>query len=159
MNVSGTWTGEYIFDEAASDKEAKGVAGHVIQFEMNLQQGWLGMLSGSVKDDARTGFAEEGKVKGKVKGDWIEFRRLMPVTRMLHEAGRITLERWAERRKVVMDTDRAMPPILFQGKLSADGKSVEGAWRVDSYIIEVPGSYLKEMVPAVGGMWRATRKD
>jgi hypothetical protein len=157
MNVSGTWTGEYIFEEGASDKEAQGVAGQVVGFEMDLQQGWLG-ITGTVKDDPRTGFAEEGKIKGKLKGDWLEFRRLMPVTRMLHEHGRITLERWAERRKVVMDTERPMPPILFQGRISADGQSVEGEWKLESYILEVPGSYLKQLVPAIGGSWRARRK-
>lgn len=158
MNVSGTWTGEYIFEEAACDKEARGVAGHAVQFEMVLEQGWLGMLSGRVKDDARTGYPEEGKVKGKVRGGWLEFRRIMPVLRMMHEGNRMTLEKWAERRKVVMDTDRSSPPLLFQGKLSEDGKTVEGAWKLEGFIIEVPGSYLKEMVPKVGGTWRAQRK-
>jgi hypothetical protein len=158
MNVSGNWTGEYLFEESASDKAAHAVAGHVVQFEMTMHQGWLGLLSGTVKDDVRTGFPEEGKIKGRLKGDWIEFRRLMPVTRMLHETGRVTLERWAERRKVVIDTDRPMPPILFQGQLSADGQSVEGAWKLEGYTLEVPGSYLSEQVPSVGGTWKARRK-
>ena len=158
MNVSGTWSGDYIFEEGACDKEAQSVVGHAIHFEMTLQQGWLGMLSGKVKDDPRTGYPEEGKIKGKLKGEWIEFRRLMPVLRLMNETGRITLERWAERRKVVMDIERPSPPLLFQGKITDDGKTIEGTWRLDGFTIEVPGSYLQENVPAVGGSWRAALK-
>ena len=123
MNVSGTWVGEYLFEETAGDKEAVAVAGHIVAFTMDLTQGWLGAVSGKVQDDARTGYPEEGKVKGKIKGTMLEFRRLMPVFRMMHETGRITLEKWSERRKVLIDSDRAAPPMLFEGEL----KAAEGA--------------------------------
>ena len=162
MNVSGTWTGEYHFEEGACDKEASAVVGHVVQFEMTLKQGWLGMLSGTVKDDARTGYPEEGQIKGKFKtgktGGWVEFRRIMPVWRMMHDVGRVTLERWAERRKVVMDTEKAGPALLFEGNLSEDGNEIEGTWKLPGETIMVPGSYLQEPLPTVGGTWRVRRK-
>jgi hypothetical protein len=155
MNVGGTWQGEYRFEEAACDEEAAGVAGQVVQFTMELQQGWLGAVSGTVRDDERTGFAEAGKIKGKLRGELLEFRKLMPVLRLMHESSRMTLEQWAQRRNVVMDTDRGCPPILFEGEVKAD--EIAGTWKMLGEIIEVPGSYQRIMLPAVGGSWRARR--
>jgi hypothetical protein len=158
MSVSGTWQGEYLFEEGGGDKEAASIAGHIIGFTMQLSQGWLGMVSGTVQDDKRTGYTEEGKIKGKAKGRSLEFRRVMPVLRFMHESSRITLEQWAERRKIVIDTDRASPPLLFEGQLSEDGNSIAGTWKLPGQTIEIPGSYQHLVIPTVGGTWKARRQ-
>jgi hypothetical protein len=157
MNLTGTWQGEYVFDEAAGDPDAAGVAGQVVRFTLQLQQGWLGAVTGTATDDARTGFPEPGKVKGKLKGKVLEFRRVMPVLRLVHETSRLSLAQWAERRRVVMDTDQPSPPLLFEGELNDAGTAIEGAWRMPGVTIEVPGSYQRLVIPAVGGTWRARR--
>src|SRR3954465_3873637 len=107
MDVTGTWKGEYTFEEG-EDGEGRAVAGTVVAFTMKLKQGWFGSFTGTVQDDPRTGFPEEGTIKGKVRpgkdGPILVFEKMMPTLRLIHEASRITLEKWAERRGVVFDT-------------------------------------------------------
>ncbi len=180
MNVSGSWEGEYIFEDITEADEDDGdqsgdsssdapdnpkkterpsMAGQIVAFTMDLQQGWLGAVNGTVQDDVRSGFEEPGKIKGKLKGTTLEFRKLMPVLRLLHESGRPSLEKWAERRKIVIDTEQPSPAILHDGTLSADGKTVEGQWRMPETTIEVPGSYMHLTLPELGGTWRMRRKE
>jgi hypothetical protein len=159
MNITGTWKGEYIFEEM-DEKEGGGkyMAGQVVNFTMTLKQGWLGMVSGTVQDDARAGFPEKGAVKGRVKKNEFGFRKLMPVMRMIHENSRLTLEQWADRHKMVMDTNRGHPAILHMGEISADGETMEGRWRVSATSIEVPGSYQQLQLPTMGGSWTMARQ-
>ena len=154
MNVSGTWKGEYTFEETEG---AKGVAGHVVPFTLTLKQGWLGMISGTVQDDTRAGFPEAGTVKGRLKKRTLGFRRHHPVFRLMHESSRITLEQWADRHKVVVDLVRAHPAILHMGDLSEDGRTLKGRWRMPPLKVEIPGSYLTLDMPAVGGTWTVSR--
>jgi hypothetical protein len=158
MSIEGAWQGEYRFEEGACDKEAADMGGHIVGFTMEIQSGWLGSISGTMQDDARTGFSEAGKLKGKAKGKYVEFRRAVAVYRMIHEAGRPTLEQWAERRKIVIDSDRTAPAMLFEGTLTDDGQAYEGTWKMHGETLQVPGSYLQFPVPTVGGTWRMRRK-
>ena len=159
MNITGTWKGEYVFEEM-DEKEGGGkhMAGQVVHFTMTLKQGWLGMVSGTVQEDVRTGFAEAGVIKGKVKKNVFGFKKLMPVLRMIRENSRLTLEQWAERHKMVMDTSRGHPAILHMGDISADGQTMEGRWRISATSIEVPGSYQQLQLPMVGGSWKMARQ-
>src|SRR5262245_43315511 len=104
MDINGTWQGEYTYEVLeGQENELKQVAGSVVEFTMELKQGWLGSVSGTVQDDQRTGFPEKGVIKGKIKGNVLAFTKQMPVLRLMHETGRLTLEQWAERRKMVID--------------------------------------------------------
>ncbi len=156
MDISGTWTGEYAFDEIP---EAKAVAGHVVTFSVTLKQGWLGFITGTIQDDARTGFPEPGVIKGRIKKDSFGFRKIMPKFRMIHESNRITLEQWSDRHKLVINTSQPHPPILHMGKISADGNSIEGRWRIPAITIDVPGSYQAVAVPVLTGTWKISRKN
>ena len=130
MNITGTWKGEYTFEEMdPADAGGKYMAGHVVNFTMQLKQGWLGMVSGTVQQDVRTGFAEAGTVRGRVKGNVFGFKKHFPVFRLIHENSRLTLEQWADRHKVVIDTNRPHPAILYMGDISDDGQTIEGRWR------------------------------
>jgi hypothetical protein len=156
MDVTGTWKGEYAFEESEGGA-GKAVAGNVVTFTMVLKQGWLGSVTGTVQDDPRAGFPEQGTIKGKVKGQVISFDKSMPLLRLIHEHGRLTLEQWAERRKVVMDTKIPHPKIRHLGDASADGNSFEGTWMVNEETVAVPGSYEKLVIPTLAGTWKMTR--
>jgi hypothetical protein len=156
MNVTGTWKGEYTFEEAEGGA-GKAVAGTVVTFTLKLKQGWLGSFSGTIQEDPRSGFPEAGEVKGKVKGTVIIFEKSMPKLRLIHEHGMVSLEQWAERRKVVMDTDMPQPKIRHLGDFSADGNSAEGTWLMDEDSVPVPGSYERLQLPTLAGTWKMSR--
>ena len=63
MNVTGTWKGEYAFEES-EEGAGKSVAGTVVTFTLKIKQGWLGSFAGTIQEDPRTGFPEPGEVKG-----------------------------------------------------------------------------------------------
>jgi hypothetical protein len=173
MNVSGAWKGQYTFEEVkpkedAGDKPAMSptgplptvsplVIGTTVNFTLELKQGWLGNVSGTITEDPRTGFPEPGKIKGRCKGNILDFRKYMPVVRMIHEPSRLTLEQWAERRKMVVDATLAHPSILYMGDISDDGNTVEGTWRAVATSLDVPGSYNQAYLPLMGGTWKITR--
>jgi hypothetical protein len=157
MNITGTWKGEYVFEETKDGGERK-VLGTVVPFTMVLKQGWLGTFSGTVQDDPRTGFAEEGAIKGRIKGNVISFEKLMPVMRFLHEPNRMTLEQFADRYKLVIDTHVPHPKIRHIGDMSADGNSVEGTWLAPEERMPVPGSAATVQLPILAGSWKMTRQ-
>ena len=158
MNVTGTWKGEYAFEES-EEGAGKSVAGTVVTFTLKIKQGWLGSFAGTIQEDPRTGFPEPGEVKGKVKGAVISFEKSMPKLRLIHEHGMVALEQWAERRKVVMDTDMPHPKIRHLGDFSADGNSAEGTWLMNQDSVSVPGSYEKLQLPTLAGTWKMTRAE
>lgn len=158
MNVTGKWKGEYTFEETTDGGERK-VLGTVVSFTMDLKQGWLGSFTGTVQDDARTGFAEEGVIKGKQKGNVMSFEKIMPLLRFIHEPGRMNLEQFAERYKLVMDTNVPHPKIRHIGDISEDGNLVEGTWLVSDERMPVPGSYQVIELPKLAGSWKMTRQS
>ena len=128
---------------------------------MQLKQGWLG-ISGTVQDDPRAGFPEQGIIKGKLrkgsKGeDVFVFEKIMPMLRIIHESGMVTLEVWADRRKVVMDTKLPHPKIRHIGDISADGNTMEGTFLMEEEAIPVPGSHESLMLPRLAGTFKLTR--
>jgi hypothetical protein len=157
MNVTGTWKGEYTFEESEGGA-GKAVAGNTVSFTMTLKQGWLGSVTGTIQEDPREGFPEQGKISGRIKGQVISFEKIMPVMRLIHEHGRLTLEQWSERRKVVMETRVPHPKIRHLGDFSADGSSVEGTWLMDESSLAVPGSYERLVLPTLAGTWKMTRQ-
>ena len=154
MTVAGSWKGEYSYDENA---EAPRLAGQVVGFTVELKQGWLGMISGTIQDDPRTGIPEAGTVRGRVKGTTMQFTKQLPVLRLIHETSALSLEKWAERHKVVMDTEKAHPPIRHQGEISDDGQEVRGTWLLTGVTVEVPGSYQPVKIPTLTGAWHMKR--
>jgi len=157
MNITGTWKGEYSFEETTGGGE-KRVLGTVVAFTMQLKQGWLSSISGTVQDDPRQGFAEEGVIKGKLKGNVMTFEKLQPIMRMIHEPSRMSIEQLAERYKVVMDTKIPHPKIRHIGDVSADGNSAEGTWLVHEESMPVPGSMQSILLPTLAGSWKMTRQ-
>ena len=116
MNVTGTWTGEYIYEET-KDGGSRLVVGTVVPFTMELKQGWLNMFSGTIQEDPEAGFPEKGVIKGRLKGRVMIFEKIMPVLRMIHEKNHSTLEQIADRFTIVIDTDTPHPKIRHIGDL------------------------------------------
>ena len=157
MNITGTWKGEYSFEETTGGGE-KRVLGTVVPFTMQLKRGWLSSISGTVQDDPRHGFAEEGVIKGKLKGNVITFEKIQPILRMMHEPSRMNLEQFGERHKIVMETKIPHPKIRHIGDISADCNSVEGTWIVHETSMPVPGSMQIIALPTLAGSWKMTRQ-
>jgi hypothetical protein len=158
MNITGKWKGEYTFEETTDGGEKK-VLGKVVPFTMELKQGWLGGFSGTMQDDAREGFAEQGTIRGRVKGNVMSFEKIQPTLRLIHEPSRMTLEQLGDRHNLVLDTKVPHPKIRHIGDISADGKSVEGTWLQSEFSMPVPGSGSMIGVPLLAGSWKMTRQD
>ncbi len=155
MNLSGVWRGHYTYDEHATLTR---LPAHPIAFEMTLRQKWFGMVAGTVQDDPKDGFPDLGKIRGSFKNGTFSFRKLMPTLRMVHEGSQATLEEWAQRRNIATsDFPVAHPPILFRGKLSEDGQTLEGVFSLAEMTIEVPGYYRGLPIPLITGTWTAKR--
>jgi len=157
MNLTGTWKGEYTFEET-TEGGAREVAGIVVPFTMELKQGWLGSVTGTIKEDPRVGFQEEGTIKGHVKGQVFGFDKKMPVMRAIHEKGRMSLEQWTERHKITMDLSESHPKINHIGDISEDGKTIEGTWLMKELKMPVPGSGNMYYLPKLAGTFKMTRQ-
>jgi hypothetical protein len=156
MNLTGTWKGEYVFEET-KDGGSKLVMGTEVSFTMELKQGWLGTVTGTIKEDPDVGFPEEGEIKGKIKGTVIVFEKIMPKLRMMHEKSRLSLDDIVERYSFVMDTEEKHPKIRHIGDLSADGNTIEGTWLSPEYVLNVPGSSQNIGLPKLAGTFKMTR--
>ena len=156
MNVTGTWTGEYIYEET-KDGGSRLVVGTVVPFTMELKQGWFSAVTGSVQDDPDVGFVEKGEIKGRLKGNMLVFEKIMPAMRMMHEKNRKTVADLAEQFNVVMDTDHPHPKIRHIGDVSADEKTIEGTWLSPETVLPIPGSSQSIGIPKLAGTFKMTR--
>ena len=155
MNLSGTWRGQYSFDE---DPNLSKLPSRPIPFEMTLKHHFLGIISGATTDDPRNGFAEPGKIRGRLTGDTLRFKKLFPKLRILHEGKNQTLVDWAEKWGFVLDDpDEPHPAIHFLATLSEGGQSLSGSWRTPETDITIPGANGPLHLPALTGTWSATR--
>jgi hypothetical protein len=156
MSIAGKWTGEYVYEET-KDGGSRLVVGTVVSFTMELKDGWFGAITGTIKEDPETGFAEEGAIKGKLKGTVFVFEKIMPKLRMTNEKNRMSLDDIVERFNLVMDTDVKHPKIRHIGDLSADGNTIEGTWLSPEYQLTIPGSAQSIALPKLAGTFKMTR--
>lgn len=155
MNLTGTWRGDYSYEQ--SDDLPK-LPSRPIPFEMTLKQRWFGLVTGSIKDDARNGFAEPGKIRGSFKAPAFRFGKHFPRLRIVHEGQNQTLVDWAERWKFVLDDpDEPHPTIHCVGTLSDDGQTLTGTWRIAETKITIPGASGPLRLPELSGTWSAAR--
>jgi hypothetical protein len=157
MNVSGTWKGEYVFEET-KDGGSRLVVGTVVSYTMELKQGWLGMFTGTIQEDPDAGFPEKGAIKGRLKGRVVVFEKIMPKLRMIHEKSRMTLEQIADRHGFVIDTDAPHPQIRHIGDVSEDEKTIEGTWLMPEFKVSIPGSGQTLALPKLAGTWKMSRE-
>jgi len=156
MNISGTWKGEYEYEET-KDGGSRLVAGTVVHFTMELKQGWFSSVTGTIKEDPDVGFPEEGEIKGKVKGEMFIFEKAMPKMRLTHEKSRKSIDEVAEQFNLVMDTEHAHPKIRHIGDISKDEKTIEGTWLSPEFALGIPGSSQNIGIPKLAGTFKMTR--
>lgn len=156
MNLTGTWTGEYVYEET-KDGGSRLVVGTVVQFTLQLKQGWFGAVTGTVKEDPETGFPEAGEIKGKLRDKVLVFEKIMPVMHMTHEKSHKSIEQLAEQFNLVMDTEYPHPKIRHIGDVSEDEKTIEGTWLSPETSLPVPGSSQTIMIPKLAGTFKVTR--
>ena len=156
MNITGTWKGEYIFEET-KDGGSQAVVGTVVAFKMELKQGWLGSVTGTISEDPDTGFPEKGTIKGKLKEKVFVFEKMMPQMRLIHEKSRKSIAQIADQFNLVMDTEHPHPKVRHIGDMSADEKTIEGTWMSPETSLGIPGSAQNIVVPKLVGTFKMTR--
>lgn len=127
----GKWKGVYTYKE----KWLQSLIGHeethfeiIIQEVDNKQTYW-----GEIQDDVTTGGTPGiGKFEGKIKGNVLTFKKLMPIYSYISNT-----DEFKTNKK------RKHTPIYYSGQLSDDGTTVEGTWKMKMsihfyYFIPVP---------------------
>ena len=147
MNLSGTWTGEYSDDFGT----------HPIDFTLTLNQRWLFRLREVVLDGVG-GMPEDGLVEGWTCGTRIRFRKLMPIARVVVDGGTRTLrEQLALRDGEILAGDPPHPPILYEGRVSSDGRSAAGTWRIAVHHVPLADGERSLRMGGITGTWKARR--
>jgi hypothetical protein len=115
--IAGRWTGSYRYDRA---KLRTAVGWDKTGFEITFISWRDDAFVGTVVDDVQTGgTAGRGEVVGTVAGDKIAFVKRMPVLTFVAPNG-----------KRVVVTGKPHRPIFYSGTMSADRRSMSGAWRI-----------------------------
>ena len=111
----GKWLGCYWFvgDVAEKFKDRK------TKFELIIDTSVRSKIRGHVSDDVETGGMKGvGRIIGRVKGNRINFIKLMPVMTITFKDG--------ER----IETDKPHKPIYYKGVIN--GTMIEGTWKIKS---------------------------
>ena len=151
INLSGTWTGEYQYAPPA--------VGVPAAFILNLRQGWLGRITGTVQDGPE-GMPEEGKVTGWLRGNRLTFRKQMPVFRVASEGRTVPLAEYlAASGELRISANMPHPSILYEGTAGGDGQSLSGVWNVSESVIRLAGQARALQFPGYKGSWVARRRE
>jgi hypothetical protein len=143
--IVGTWQGEYAYGPMYGDPPPDPVP-----FRMSLSTGWFGRFAGYVRDDAsRGGMSERGRIRGKVRGEELFFRKVMPVGYAFDDGGdQVSYDDLARQ----LDIPRSALPthhvIEYYGRF--DGQQLRGSWRIPP---------LHPDQPASTGTWSARRQS
>lgn len=117
MITNGKWAGYYKYDNKRI-QELKGIE-HT-NFEIDITSIHNNLFKGSVEDDQKTGGTPGiGEISGEINGDEITFIKQMPIRALLTpDGGRRTF-------------NKPHPKIFYWGRLSEDGKSAAGKWKIN----------------------------
>jgi hypothetical protein len=123
-NVEGEWRGRYFYDLVNDLYPREGVP-----FEMSLAEGWFGRFRGKVREDAsQGGLPEEGRIRGRIRGDRISFLKRMPI---YHVAGGATMAEYIlEHYRVDVRRHLRHPPIRYVGKYDFVADRATGRWSI-----------------------------
>lgn len=139
----GNWKGFYKFD---NEKIQKIIGHNETEFEIIIDKFDGKKFSGKVSDDEKTGgMKETGEIIGKIENNEIYFEKLMPKNYQIHING--------ERERL----ERKHPTIYYFGKLSNDGKKIEGSWKFKKRL-----GFLFHLIPIIynpgNGTWKMELK-
>jgi hypothetical protein len=149
VDAAGIWQGEYRYEPEDG--------GSPVTFTMTLVQDASNVVSGTVTDGPG-GMPEEGRIIGSCRRGRLEFLKLMPVARFAAPAAESTQEMSAYYAAGGHDIEEPIehPQLIYQGRFTADGRTVTGTWRLDGCWVrlkEGPTFYM----PGVRGVWSAAR--
>jgi hypothetical protein len=153
MKLTGSWSGEYTYGSDYGD--GSGVS---VPFKVSVSESWFGRFAGYVRDEAsRGGMPERGRVRGRRRGARIEFIKSMPIHYAwggdsLHNLSAYLVEVGG------FESPEDLPPhmIRYVGHIAADGQSIEGAWSIVPWSVEIGGQRLQ--LGSGDGTWTA-KKD
>jgi hypothetical protein len=149
VDAAGTWQGEY--GQEPDDE------GPSVRFTMTLVQDANGVVSGTVTEGPG-GMPETGRVIGTCRRGRLEFLKLMPVARVGAADGTQELSAFLAEAGYEVEGPTEHPQLLYEGRLAADGRTVAGTWRLDSYAVRLKGG-LSFYSEGARGVWSATRAD
>ena len=144
MISKGYWTGSYTFQ----NKQHQFMLRHEqTNFEIIIQTSEQDLFTGIVQDDLSTGgTAGIGEIKGKVRGDKIEFTKQMPIMTLL-------IDRKGTRKTI----NKKHRKIYYSGTFSQDKKSLSGEWKFKFGFIWM-GIFPVPIIPT-NGNWTMQLND
>jgi hypothetical protein len=151
QNIAGTWYGVYQYQV-----EEKSVLFQTVEFTMILEQGWLGRLRGTIRDDPES---MQAAVQGRIKGRKIFFRKIPTEFVTLGQNGYRPVAEYVRDAfgEEVRGTPRP-PHVHYHGLLDTMGDRVEGVWHIPSYLLPLRSSRGYLIFPETQGTWWVQRQ-
>jgi hypothetical protein len=149
VDAAGTWHGAYEYEpqDGASS----------VAFAMHLAQDERGRVFGTVTDGPG-GMPEEGRIIGTCRRGRLQFLKLMPVARIGADDGTQEVAAMLAADGHEVDGPLEHPQILYEGRLTPDGRTMAGTWRLDDYAVPLKGGQSAR-INGARGVWSATRAD
>jgi len=137
--ISGTWNGRYRYGREYGLGMPRSVP-----FRMSLTGRLLGRFGGYVRDDpSRGGQPERGRIHGRLHGDAVIFRKVMPALYVTDDDGRqVDLRELLTEAYGTVPTEALEHVIEYRGTLV--GPTIRGVWTIVPKTIEVPGQRVFE---------------
>src|SRR5262249_50458816 len=155
-SMCGHWSGAYSYDPTADSP--CGLPS--VRFTLDVEEEWEEQFRGAVQDDPEAGSPEQGRVRGRVAGDRVEFVKRIPVLYLI-EAGRARPLEQCVREWWGRELARPVPapPIHYEGTLSPDGNEISGRWWIEKTAVAIPsgGEQYALDLPGATGSWSARR--
>lgn len=152
-DIAGDWEGRYLFDEANPAFPRDGVP-----FAMTLAAGWFGRIRGTVREDpSRGGMPEEGRIRGRIRGERIILAKRMPIC---YINGPRPLSTYIlEEHGVDIGPSPPHPPILCEGRYDPWKDSASGHWCIGPHKIRIwaGGATIKIDIKRATGTWEMRR--
>ena len=149
MDATGIWHGTYRYEpeDGASS----------VDFTMRVSQHADGTVTGTVTDGPG-GMPEEGRIIGTCRRSQLQFLKLMPVARVGAADGTREVSALLAEDGHEPNGPLEHGQILYEGRLTADGGTVAGTWRLDGCAVPLKGGQTAHFAGA-RGVWSATRAD
>jgi hypothetical protein len=158
--VSGLWAGEYSYLGEHGGPWGTSVA---VPFHMTLRASKTGRIAGTVNEDPRLGFSEEGSLLGQAYLRKVTLTKHMPLLRVWEPGRLLTFAELVERRSNGRYSAPPLrhPPVLLEGRLSRRSGTMEGIWTLEPFTLELDDDPewpdWRGHFPRQTGEWRASR--
>lgn len=155
-SVAGTWRGMYRYElEDGASTQVREVG-----FTLELQQGWLGRLRGTIVDDPELGLPVSAAIEGRLRGLRLFFRKIPQEFYTLGKDGLRPVAEYVEQAfgEQVRGKPRA-PHVHYHGQLEPAQMRVEGVWHIPSYLLPLRSSSKHLVFQETRGTWWMQRQS